>query len=775
MKAKELFFVVALFLLITCGFFYKTILLGHVPFPGDLLVSEYNPWKTESYNGYGPGGVPNKAQYFDVIRQIYPWRTLSTDLFKQGQVPLWNPYNFSGSPLLANIQSAVLYPLTVVYLFLPQVVAWSLLVFLQPFLSCIFTYLFCRKIGMNTTAAIFSSVSFSFSLFLSVFLEYNTIGQVVMWLPLALFFFERFLEEKRFWDGPLMALSCSLLFLAGHLQVAGLSAVFILAYGVIRILFTKKRRLNLPYFLLLLLLGVGIAGIQLLPAIELSSLSARTAHEQSFLLNQLLLQPYQLIMFFAPDIYGNPAFRNYLLDASYPTKAVFIGIIPLFFVFVTMLSRQKNIVIKSFLALAIVSFLLLLRSPITALLYTLPVLNGSSPSNGIFLLSFCLSILAGFGFMVLQKEKTKMYTHVVLFLASFLVVFALAYFVGPKMQMKNLVIPGMIFLIGCVTYRVAMLIKREKVALVLLIVLVAFDLFYYFQKFNPFVPANLVFPKNEVVSWLQKHAGNNRFVGYGNAAIDANYQTQYRIYSPNGYDPLYPRQYGEWVQSAKDGKLARTFTNATRSDAVIPIEGTGYDVFIPEITQRVLNIGGVKYILILGDHSFSESKFKKVFQVNNWSILENKTVLPRAFFATEAKQVSSKEAFEKAFFSPDFRPETTVLLEKSVSLSGQKGEILSSKQSENTKSFNVSVRGNGLLFLSDTFYPGWKAFVDGHETMILKANYTFQAIEVPAGKHTIIFRFLPSSFSSGTKLTIISLVLLCFSVFLFEKLKRYAR
>lgn len=342
MKAREFFLAIVVFFLITCGFFFKTVLFGQVPFPGDLLVSEYNPWKTYSYNGYGSGGVPNKAQYFDVIRQIYPWRTLSTDLLKRGQIPLWNPYNFSGSPLLANVQSAVFYPLTLFYFFLPQVAAWSLLVFLQPFLSSIFTYLFCRKIGMNAFSAVFSSVSFSFSLFLSVFLEYNTVGQVVLWLPLALFFFERFLEKERPLDGAAMALSCSLLFFAGHLQIAGLCLVFIVVYGILRILSEKKDIWKLVRFFIVIVLGVGIAGVQLLPTLELLSLSARTAHERSFLINQLLLQPYQLVMFFAPDIYGNPAYRNYILDASYPTKAVFIGVIPLFFVLVALFSLQKT-------------------------------------------------------------------------------------------------------------------------------------------------------------------------------------------------------------------------------------------------------------------------------------------------------------------------------------------------------------------------------------------------------------------------------------------------
>src|SRR5258706_14461066 len=98
MKQKEIIFALIVFLFITAVFFYKTFLYGFIPFPGDLLISEYNPWKTFSYLGYAPGGYPNKAQYFDVIRQLYPWKTLSISLLKRGIFPLCNPYDFSGSP-----------------------------------------------------------------------------------------------------------------------------------------------------------------------------------------------------------------------------------------------------------------------------------------------------------------------------------------------------------------------------------------------------------------------------------------------------------------------------------------------------------------------------------------------------------------------------------------------------------------------------------------------------------------------------------------------------
>src|SRR3989344_6108426 len=185
-------------LFITCVFFYQTILFGRLPFPGDILLSEYKPWNSYSYEGYAAGGIPNKAQYFDTIRQLYPWKTLSIDLIKSGQFPLWNPYNFSGAPLLANHQSQALYPLNIFYFLFTAPWAWTITLMLQTFLASFFMYIYGRKIGLSATAAIFSGLAFGYSQFMSVFLEYNTIGHTILYLPLMLYLVEHLLSKNSF-------------------------------------------------------------------------------------------------------------------------------------------------------------------------------------------------------------------------------------------------------------------------------------------------------------------------------------------------------------------------------------------------------------------------------------------------------------------------------------------------------------------------------------------------------------------------------------------------
>ncbi len=107
---------IALFIIVVTSLFFYPVLKGHIPFPGDLLVGEYAPYNAYSYLGYNPGGVPNKAQGIDVLRQLYPWKYFTIESFKSLQIPFWTPYNFSGNPLMANFQSGVFYPLNVIFL-----------------------------------------------------------------------------------------------------------------------------------------------------------------------------------------------------------------------------------------------------------------------------------------------------------------------------------------------------------------------------------------------------------------------------------------------------------------------------------------------------------------------------------------------------------------------------------------------------------------------------------------------------------------------------------
>jgi flagellar biosynthesis protein FliP len=167
MKKVIRFWPFILITIVVLVFFYP-ILKGQIPFPGDLLVNT-NPYRAQSFLGFAPNGYPNKAQGSDVITEIYPWRYFSINQLKQGNVPSWNPYNFSGNPQMADFQTAVFYPLNFLYFLLPFNFSWTLIIMFQPLLAAILMYLFLKKgIGLKDFPAVIGGIAFGFSSYMTV-------------------------------------------------------------------------------------------------------------------------------------------------------------------------------------------------------------------------------------------------------------------------------------------------------------------------------------------------------------------------------------------------------------------------------------------------------------------------------------------------------------------------------------------------------------------------------------------------------------------------------
>ena len=151
-----------IFIFISLVFFYP-IFNGKVPFPGDLLVGEYAPYDSYTFLGYAPHGYPNLGQDFDVLRLLYPEKEFSIRMSKDLEFPFWNPYNFSGNPHMASLQSGSFYPLNLIFFLFPFVYAWTIFILIQPILAMIFTFLFARELRLGIKSSIFAAITFAFS------------------------------------------------------------------------------------------------------------------------------------------------------------------------------------------------------------------------------------------------------------------------------------------------------------------------------------------------------------------------------------------------------------------------------------------------------------------------------------------------------------------------------------------------------------------------------------------------------------------------------------
>lgn len=757
------FFPLIILFLVSILFFYKIVFFLKVPFPGDLLISEYSPWKYESYLGYNPGSYPNKAQYFDVIQQLYPWKMFAVEELKSGRFPLWNSYNFSGMPFFANSQSAVLNPFNLLFFIFNPVFAWTIFVYLQPLLASFFTYLYMRKLKLSVTSALLSSITFGYCLFFSVFLEYGNFGYNVLWLPLLLYLVECVYEKNKTYKLLLIPAILGIISFSGHLQLFLGILMFLITYILARFFFFKKNnRRSLWVLLVATMLGLGISAVQIVPTAELISNSARVTHDAGVFKNNILLQLYQFILFFAPDAYGNPATRNYVLSDSYPGNAIYVGIIPLLFSLYSLFYFKKNNYIKVYFIFTLVLFLFLSNNILSVFIYSfnIPIISSSSPSNYMFLLSFSLAVLAGFGVEEWTKKfDRRIFISFFILTILFLSLFFIHKIFNLQILQKQLLLGSVVLTVSGVLV-VSVQFFKKQILVNLLIVVTILDLLYFFLKFNPFVPASFVYPKTSIGQVIKENK-NVRSWGYSAANIAPNLQSILGIYSPEGYDPLYPKWYGQFIYSSKNGKLLENFSETTRSVATI---NNGYgerDLKDDENRLRILDATGVGLVLnrtesAATNFTFEGSRFQKIYQKEGWSIYKNTFALPHVFLTNSFDTYSTINEFNKKFDSKK------VLLEKlpsfSIDKSSDAGTAKIIKYLPEQITIETDSGTNSLLVLLDTYYPGWKAFVDGKETPILKVNFTFRALQVTKGIHTVEFLYLPASVYWGTLITIISII-----------------
>lgn len=792
---KEIFLISFLFIIIISIFFYP-VFKGYIPFPGDLLVGGYAPYNTYPFLGYSPGGYPNKGQSFDVLRMIFPAKFFSIEILKGGNLPFWDPFLFSGNPHLASLQSGTFYVFNLLFFILPNTSAWTIYIILQPLLAAIFTYYLLRELSLQKTSSIIGAVAFAFSSYMTVWMEYGNLVHTIFWLPLAMLLVIRIIRKPDILKSILLVSVLCFSILAGYIQTTFYVFLFLTAFILFIVLTDYKRQKQFfLLFVLLLILPFLITASQLLPTFELILNSTRSAYTTQELYKLLIPQLHTITMLI-PDFFGNPATRTYWLEGTYIERVSYFGIIPLFFL-VYGLIRKPNRIQLFFIFSLIVIYLLSFDSFLSRLFYSLhiPFLFTSVPTRIMFLFCFSGSILAAFGYDDFERNRNLKKTLIIIafFGIVFISLFSFTLITPAVFQNGNLygvlarrsmIIPVGVLSIGILAIIITQYFKRiRKHLFVFILLLIIFDLFYFFQKITPFAPSASVYPQTSVFSYLRSIQGIDRSWGYGGGHIDTNIQSYEKIYTTDGYNPLHIKEYGELLSTSEDGNM---IDDLPVSMAEIQPGFGAEELRMNNYRQRILDILGVKYILNRNDLlknnmesdylTFPEKTYKLIWQDKPWQIYENKQALPRVFITGNYKIETNKQTRIKAIINDDTILQKQLVLEEKPkgidpSLTTGKVDVLS--YSPNSSSFKIFSQQPALLFLSDNFYPGWYATVDNINVKIYRANHSFRAVVVPEGIHTVIFSYIPETFIYGLWISGLTIVG-CIVVFLYIKFKQYA-
>ena len=155
----------------------------------------------------------------DLSAFFIPPRYLWVTLMKSFQMPLWNPYNSSGIPLLATLQPGICYPPHVFYIFLPFNLVWNWMIILHFVFSGVTVYMFLRYIKASRSASCVGGIIFMLSGYLFSIHSLLTHLLSVPWVPLVLMFFLKYLESKRTKYIVLTGIFLSMEFLAGAPEI----------------------------------------------------------------------------------------------------------------------------------------------------------------------------------------------------------------------------------------------------------------------------------------------------------------------------------------------------------------------------------------------------------------------------------------------------------------------------------------------------------------------------------------------------------------------------
>ncbi len=715
--------------LITCLFFYQTILKGLIPFPGDMLVGAYYPWLDYKWGGLLTNVPIKNPLISDVFSGVYLSKSFIADSFKSLNLPLWDQFSYSGHPFLAGF-GGIFNPFNLLMVIFKPIYGWTLMIFCQYFLSTVAMFLFLKETYKNNLSNIIGAISYGFCGFATVWSQYVSAGFAMIWLPLIFLNIERFFKTQKIKYLLFLSPLYFLLMTAGRFQ-ALIYGCFFSGFYFLWKLFHQKENSNkkIIFYSISVIFGLAFMSIQLFPTLELSKNSIRFSENYISEYNYGLLSLDKIVTFFAPDYFGNPTTFNYRGGFNYFETVIYVGILAVFALVFSLFNLKKLKDEKFFLISTIVTILLVFNTFLGKIIYitNFPGLSTSAAGRIIFIFSFCLAVLIANFIEKISihnlKNTIRYYWGYFLFLFLITVFTFICYktFTYPNLQKDYLVSLRNLFLpivFSCSIVFILAFIKNLNLKRILILFIVIFDLFRFGWKFTPFTNKEYLYPKTNITTFLQNQTGLFRIEKEKGPLLTSNTWMAYNLSSTSGYDPMalysYAYFYDEFLNKSKKPGVSR-YSEIDKYDA----QNLGETNVKYLLALKYKKDGDIDKISPDGDHlnpNINLKDWKKVYEYGSVVVLENQKIKPRIEIKNQNNQ----------------------------------GLIENINYSANKISFKANtIEENSILILRDTWYPGWHAFINNTEVPINKYLNTYRQINIPKGESSIKFIYQPKSFIYG--------------------------
>lgn len=729
----------------------------------------------------------------DLVVGAEPARRFSISELRAGRLPMWAPYGYTGAPFLVPKFSPFL--LLECYSESPLALAWGQM--LVAIVAGMGAYVFFRRIlGVSFWPAAICAWCYPLTGFF-IFWQGFLTALAVCWLPWLLLAVDAVVRGTPQWRIIGLGLATCLVLISGQLDVAAQVLLISGLYGLWRLGETYFKqvpgwcaRKAIVSLAAGWTLGFLLASPYFLPVLEYMHTGARMARrskgEEERPPVGLLALPQTIL----PDMYGTSESRNLHYEGGgnqlESSSAAYAGVLatlvaaPLAFA-----SRRHRSMSLLLISLSVLALGWCLNVPGLVTLLRLPGLNMMSHNRLVFVCCFTFLALASVGLDTLSRSILRWRSWMWLPLALLAILCAWCLFrtvrLPEPIATKLAIIVSRGERVGFISdmdgvrqvqgwfiqyYALAallcgigvlcwVLIRSGRIPQPVMVaifgVLLVADLLWFGYDRNVQCDPSLYYPPVPALQAIAK-ATPGRIMGFN--CLSPNLSAMCGVRDLRGYDAVDPARITDLILASADPKAPKTPYALTKNLAPkAKITPAGDIQLLP-----VLDMLSVRYVIFRGT-PFPGAKPR--FQSPDYWVLENPKALPRAFIPKWVEVVTNDALRLQKLTSDSFDPREVAYVEKPLSLPGPaKGAVEITNEIPTRVSTSVRMETPGLVVLADLWDKGWHAYLDGQSVPILRANHAVRGVVVPAGAHSLEFRYEPASFAWGLRLAALALIIM---------------
>ncbi|MFL6245896.1 MAG: YfhO family protein, partial [Thermoanaerobaculia bacterium] len=720
--------------------------------PALLLNRAYGPYDllyiVDPFLAYGKdhgakAGIHNQI-LLDLFMQLAPWQHQVREAFAHGQWPLWNPASFCGNPLAGGAQAAPYDPLNLIALLLPLDIATTFGVTMTFFVCALFTYACAREFGCSERASLIASAGFMFSSAMAFNVGWP-VGRTWTVLPLVLLAVRRVIRDRDLRAFALLTLAFVLVIVFGHpettLHIVAVGAVF----GLFE-LFPVWRQWWRPTAMAIGagILALALTAIFLLPFREaLEAGTERQLRKASRVTREWAAPPEEMWRAvratFLPYS-GGASWHHVTKDWEFGTARTGSIILSLAIVATIFLWRRRDV---RFLALlAIFTMLASWKAPpVGKALHALPLFDITVNWRLGFVTALALSLLTGMAFDAIASLRHARW--IVLIVGIALAIPTIALWrpqVAIGVDQRLLIAGAAAELVGLIAVIVALSTRSHRLAFALLLGTLIAQRVVEDGNIYPSVPRHQFYASVPLMDAIPRDP-LYRAIGAANILIP-NISGMYGLDDIRGYD------------SMKLGRYEATFPmwcpDSTRNYR---------DVY--DLSRPFLSFLGVKHAITRTSMETPEG-WRVIFEDRGTRLIENSRAIPRVFVPRNIRYIDNPEtALAEMAQATDFADVAWIYTNDIPPHTAPNGEAqVHARRVRSLYDIETNSATDSRIVITESSWPGWRAYIDGHRVKMQLANHAFLSVAIPAGKHKVRVVYLPASFVQGRAITFATLVLL---------------